>query len=267
LERFNYVICMARYENNNYMLDASRPFLGFNHLPDYCYNGNAKLISKDHSQTIDLSAESLVESKNTSVLIINDDRGFPSGSLQSTTGYVESYAIREKVTKKSQKDFFKDIQTLYGADMELENESIDSLNKPEFPATVKFDFNMKNFGHESIIYFNPMLGEVIKENPFKSIERKYPVEMPFKMQEVYTLTMDIPEGYVVEEMPKSARIAYNDKEGMFDYLIQKNENAIQLRTSIKLNKANFSPEEYNTLRDFFGQIVKKQNEQIVFKKK
>lgn len=267
LERFNYVICIARYENNNYLLDASRPYLGFNHLPDYCYNGSAKLISRDHSQSIDLSAESLLESKNTSVLIINDEKGFPSGSLQSTTGYVESYLIREEVTKKSQMDFFKHIQTLYGTDVELENENIDSLNKPEFPTTVKFDFNLKNFGHENLIYFNPMMGEVMKENPFKAAERKYPVEMPFKMQDVYTLTMDIPEGYSVDEMPKSVRIAYNEKEGMFEYLIQKNETAIQLRTSIKLNKANFAPEEYSTLRDFFAQIVKKQNEQIVFKKK
>jgi hypothetical protein len=68
-------------------------------------------------------------------------------------------------------------------------------------------------------------------------------------------------------MPKPAKIAYNENEGFFEYLIQKNESTIQLRTRIKLNKANFSPEEYNTLRDFFSVIVKKQNEQIVFKKK
>jgi hypothetical protein len=34
-----------------------------------------------------------------------------------------------------------------------------------------------------------------------------------------------------------------------------------------LNKANFQPEDYNTLRDFFAYVVKKQSEQIVFKKK
>jgi len=34
-----------------------------------------------------------------------------------------------------------------------------------------------------------------------------------------------------------------------------------------LKKANFVPEDYDTLRDFFAYIVKKQSEQIVFKKK
>jgi hypothetical protein len=34
-----------------------------------------------------------------------------------------------------------------------------------------------------------------------------------------------------------------------------------------LKKANFKPEDYNSLRDFFAYVVKKQSEQVVFKKK
>jgi hypothetical protein len=34
-----------------------------------------------------------------------------------------------------------------------------------------------------------------------------------------------------------------------------------------MNKAWFAPEEYSSLRDFFGFVVKKENEQIVLKKK
>ena len=53
---------------------------------------------------------------------------------------------------------------------------------------------------------------------------------------------------------------------MFEYLIAKNENSIQLRSTVKLNKATFLPDDYQTLRDFFGYIVKKHSEQIVLKK-
>ena len=42
--------------------------------------------------------------------------------------------------------------------------------------------------------------------------------------------------------------------------------AIQLRTRLKLNKANFAPQDYETLRNFFAFVVQKQAEQIVFKK-
>ena len=112
-----------------------------------------------------------------------------------------------------------------------------------------------------------MLAEGYKENPFKAAIRYYPVEMPFAMDESYTLSMEIPNGYVVDEIPKSARVSYNTNEGFFEYLIQKDDQQVQFRTRIKLKKANFTPEDYETLREFFGYVVKKQQEQIVFKKK
>jgi hypothetical protein len=53
---------------------------------------------------------------------------------------------------------------------------------------------------------------------------------------------------------------------MFEYLIGKVGNSIQLRCTLKMNIANFNIEDYETLRNFYGLIVQKQSEQIVFKK-
>jgi hypothetical protein len=78
--------------------------------------------------------------------------------------------------------------------------------------------------------------------------------------------MDIPKGYTVEEVPKSARVKFNEDEGIFEYLIAKDENSIQLRSTVRLHKATFLPEDYHTLREFFGFIVKKHGEQVVLKK-
>ncbi len=111
-----------------------------------------------------------------------------------------------------------------------------------------------------------MLGDGYKTNPFKSMNRLYPVEIPYKIDETYMLTMDIPTGYQVDEMPKSVRVAYNENEGMFEYLIQKGQSNLQMRVHLKLDKAFFPVDEYSNLRDFFAYVVKKENEQIVFKK-
>jgi hypothetical protein len=78
--------------------------------------------------------------------------------------------------------------------------------------------------------------------------------------------MDIPAGYQVDELPKSARVAYNENEGQFEYLFQKGESNLQMRVHLKLNKAFFPVDEYGTLRDFFAFVVKKESEQVVFKK-
>jgi hypothetical protein len=112
-----------------------------------------------------------------------------------------------------------------------------------------------------------MLGTGRRENLFKSAVRSYPVEMLHAMDETYTLTMEIPKGFVVDELPKSVKVSYNTDEGFFEYIVVKDDERVQMRSRIKLKKANFTPEDYSTLRDFFAFIVKKQGEQIVFKKK
>ena len=111
-----------------------------------------------------------------------------------------------------------------------------------------------------------MLGEDMKKNPFTSSERLYPVEMPYTTHEIFVLDMEIPKGYTVDEMPKSVRYKLNEDEGMFEYIISKSADKIQMRSRVDINKANFQQEDYQSLREFFSFIIKKQSEQIVFKK-
>jgi hypothetical protein len=269
MDRFNYVVCDATIDGANYYLDASMPKLGFAQLPEYCYNGHSRIISKDLKAPLYLEADSLKEQKLTSVFIINDEKkeSFIDGSVQSQLGNFESYDLREKVGKKPENKFFKEIKFPNTQDVDIENGGIDSLKQPDFPATVHYDFVIKNAFTDDIVYFNPMLNEGYKENPFKAAQRFYPVEMPYTSDETYILNMEIPKGYEVDELPKSTKVSFNETDGFFEYLLVKSQDNIQLRSRIKLNKANFTPDDYASLRDFFGFIVKKQSEQIVFKKK
>ncbi|MDP4214158.1 MAG: DUF3858 domain-containing protein [Bacteroidota bacterium] len=266
MEEFNYVICEAYSGDKKYTLDASEPLNGFGHLVSDCYNGEARIVNQEKPYIVNLSPDSLRESKTSQVFIVNDEKGFPVGSFETTLGNEESYALREEIKRTTQKDYFKKLQARYGADASIENTGIDSLSHLEDPVSVHYDFDLKNLLSGDVVYFNPMMDEIYKNNPFKSSERHYPVEMPYKMDELYVLSMDIPKGYIVDEIPKSAKVSLNESDGIFEYLIQKNETNIQMRVHLKLNKAYFPVADYPTLRDFFAYVVKKENEQIVFKK-
>ena len=80
--------------------------------------------------------------------------------------------------------------------------------------------------------------------------------------------MVIPEGYVVDELPKSIKANF-DEEGksFFEYLFSYSGGVISFRSRIKLTRSYYLPDEYEILREFFNLIVSKHNEQIVFKKK
>ena len=51
------------------------------------------------------------------------------------------------------------------------------------------------------------------------------------------------------------------------FLVQADGNRIQLKSTVNMKKAVFEAADYDALREFFGYVVKKQNEQIVFKRK
>jgi hypothetical protein len=266
LERLNYVIIRFSYGGVVYYLDAARPELGFGQLAGNCYNGHARVICEKDSASVWFEADSLHEKKTTMVIMVNGAKGL-EGTFQSVLGPVESYNVRRQVSDHGQKEFFKGIQTAYGEDYEVANMNLDSLDKKEQPVTVRYSFVQKQDAGSSMLYLNPFYGEATRENPFKAAERKYPVEMPYTTDDLYLLNLEIPEGYEVEELPKSARVALNGDDGSFEYLIARQENFIQLRCRIKLNKANFSADDYANLRDFYAFVVKKENEQIILKKK
>ena len=135
------------------------------------------------------------------------------------------------------------------------------------PVAVEYDMKLKAFDVEAdIVYFNPMMGEYLKKNPFVAAERFYPVEMPYTTDDMYTFSMEIPKGYKVDELPKSVKFSLNENEGMFEYLITNNGTEIQMRCRLNLNKATYLNEDYKSIRDFYSFVVQKESEQIVFKK-
>jgi hypothetical protein len=266
VDEYNYVICTAFPVGQFFTLDASRSYLKFGEIPLECYNGYGHIVDPVMPVPIFFTADSVVEASLTRVIIINDEKGKISGNLVSTPGRSETYNIRESTSGSSLKEYEKKVRDLNGSDFTLDNFGIDSLNKYDFPITIHYDFNIKNSGSPDIIYFNPMLNERNKTNLFKSADRLYPVEIPYCIESTYLLNMDIPAGYRVDEIPKSARVAYNENEGMFEYLIQTDADKIQMRVKLSLKKAFFPTDEYSTLRDFFAYVVKKESEEIVFKK-
>jgi hypothetical protein len=266
MEKLNYVVARLKVDGMVYYLDAARPQLGFGQLAGNCYNGHARIISRKDSGAVWFEADSLRESRVTMVQLSATDKGL-EGSWQCTMGKQGSYDVRREVAEHGLNEYFKDIQTAFGQDVEVSNGEIDSLKSLEDPVKVSFDFLMKPAGDASLIYFNPIIRDGWRQNPFASADRKYPVEMPYAMDQVYVFTMDIPQGYVVDELPKSAKVSYNGNDGSFEYLIGQSGDQIQMRCRLRLNKAWFAPEDYSSLREFFGFVVKKENEQIVLKKK
>jgi hypothetical protein len=265
INNYNYVICAAKAGGKTILLDASQPFNPFGKLPPYCYNWTARLIHEVHPDLLLLSPDSVYEAKTTNVIFVNEESGKATGTLHTVFGNHESYHIREEIKKASDKAYMEKTTASF-TDFMISHVQLDSLQQTGFPVAIQYDIDFKNLNAPDMLNFNPVLDAGFKTNPFTDTGRLYPVEMPFKIDYIYLLSMEIPRGFRVDQLPKSVKVKFNESEGIFEYLIQQNTDNIQMRIHLKFNKSTFPTEEYGNLRDFFDFVVKKENEQIIFKK-
>lgn len=265
INRFNYVICRAMIKDSMVYLDASRPLLGFGRLHWECYNDHGRVINEE-ATLVEFSSDSLKEVKITSLMLAANGSGGISGFMQQVPGYYESYFIRDRIKENGFKDFLKDIEKDLTPGSEIKNYRIDFLERSDEQVQINYDIRL-HLEKDDIIYINPMFGEGFAENPFISGQRAYPVEMPYTLDEIYVLRMEVPKGYEADVLPASTRVNL-DEEGksFFEYILENNFGVISLRSRIKITRSYFLPGEYKILHDFFTLVVNKHNEQIVFKK-
>lgn len=265
IDRFDYVICRVAISNKIFYLDASRPVLGFGRLHWECYNGHARVINEE-ATPIEFSSDSLTETKITSLMLSVNDKGEIIGSMQQTPGYYESYFVRSQVKEKGLKEFLQGIEKDFPSDVEIKNYRIDSLEKFDQRIQTNCDVKLK-LQIKDIIYLDPMLGEGFTENPFGSGQRTYPVEMPYAIDEIFVLRMEVPKGYRVDELPKSTKVNFDVGGYSFlEYIVENSNGVISLRSRVKITRSYFLPEEYKILHNFFNMVVSKHSEKIVFKK-
>lgn len=266
MDRYNYLVAKVSSDKADYYLDATRRHLAFGMLPSIVYNGQAREITKTTALPVYFVADSLKESGTSFIYIYNNDKGSLQGTFMQRMGSFESLNMRSKLSASSQEAFKKSIKEKYPEEIEVTNILIDSLKSLKDPFGLKADLKFTSFGENDIVYFNPMLAEATSKNPFAAAERLYPVEMPYTFDDIFTLTMEIPKGYKVDELPKSVRYKFNEDEGMFEYIISVDKETIMFRRRLYINRATFVNEDYQYLRELYSFIVKKEAEQIVFKK-
>jgi hypothetical protein len=118
-----------------------------------------------------------------------------------------------------------------------------------------------------VIYINPFVTGQIQQNPFKQAERTYPVDFGSLKEKIYMAKITLPDGYTVDEMPQNKILALPEGAGKFSFSCTQIGNVINVVSNFQISRNIFVQNEYPNLREFYNQVVAKQAEQIVLKKK
>ena len=103
-------------------------------------------------------------------------------------------------------------------------------------------------------------------NPFKQEKREYPIDFTFPNEDKYLCIITIPEGYTVESLPSPISLVFSDNLLAYKFNISSNGKQIQVSSVLDTNTSILEAGDYDELKLFYNEMIKKQTERIVLKK-
>lgn len=265
ISKFNYVIAHVKVGGKEYLLDATDPLLPAGMLPFRCLNGHGRLIRKKGHDWVALNPASPHTKLFNANITINSKGEMTGTGQESAAGYNALY-LRKTILEEGESKYAERIAKEVG-DFKMSKPEIKNLREINSALDISYKISASGSGQEnSILYLNPMLGQGEKENPFKLEERLYPVDFGAPIDETFICNFTIPEGYALDEVPKSVAVNLPEKGGRFMYVVKQQNNVVQVMSKVSINKPIFYAEEYGNLKELYNQIIAKHAEQIVLKK-
>jgi transglutaminase-like putative cysteine protease len=264
---FNYVIAAVEIDGKRILLDATNKHTTSNILPLYTLNWSGRLIRQDgSSEEINLNP-AFLSKKMLNMMVSVDGKGKLSGKYRVNTTDYEAFSFREKYAGINQQNYLEKVENeipgIQISDYNIVNDK--DLSKPIIE---NFTFTADN-QIEIIadkIYIDPLLFYTPTKNPFVLENREMPVYFGYPTQYKYNVNIAIPDGYVIETIPKPMNISTGENVGFFTFNISATTNAIQIVINKEVKSIIVAADFYETLKVFYKQMNDKLNDKIVLKK-
>lgn len=264
--QFNYVVCLAFVDGKPIYLDATEKYLPINVLPERCLNGQGLGISKKRHGWVDLLTKTKSRTAISADLTLKED-GVLQGKLNFTRDGYDALRMRKDYVAKGEETYLKEVTK--SRLWQIEKSEFKDVN--DLNVTPKENHELSIQEHATVagdvIYINPFVIAQLEANPFKIEKREYPVDFGSAIEKVYMCKLTLPEGYAVDELPQSRLMVLPGNAAKYVFNVTQSGNSIVITSNMQINKNLFTQEEYPNLREFYTQVVAKQAEQIVLKKK
>ncbi|CAD0225104.1 DUF3857 and transglutaminase domain-containing protein [Chryseobacterium sp. D764] len=264
ISNMNFVLAAINIDKQLHIYDATSKQSSLDEIPLKNWNQYGILVTKEKALQIQMSN---VKSSNTFLTVngkINDDGSISGTYSDRDTGAYAMYV------KDSYDDNAEKYKKQYKENFSMDFTDINSkvLENGDFESSMKFSsMNLiDRVGKKMII--NPMLFLNKSSNEFDQTEvRQYPIDFGSPITKVKKITLEIPEGYVIEEMPKEKRIVTEDKEIAYTYSVEQKGNKLEVTTTTKVSSSDYPKEYYPAFKQIWGVASKFENQVISLVKK
>ncbi|AHM61448.1 hypothetical protein D770_15970 [Flammeovirgaceae bacterium 311] len=264
---FNYVICHVNMGENQYLLlDATDPFQPLGTLPYRCMNDRGRLVADDYTSWVTL----LNKEKNSSFLKANL-KVMPNGTMAGTLTYMldgyEAVNVRKKMFSDGEAKYLEKFSG-NKANWLVKEYKVDNFKNVYEKLEEHFTLEIMNKATPAgnKLYVS-LLPEGVDENsPFKMDDRKFPVNFGCPTENMLMYEIELPAGYVVEQLPEPAMMVLPDKSAVFRFNVAQLGNKLSVTSTLQIKKPVYTAEDYGALKQFYQLMLAKQNEQVVLTK-
>jgi hypothetical protein len=265
-DQFDKVLAYVTIGDKYYVLDATEKATPSSLIPLEVMATEALLIAKPDSYEWGwktLWDDEHTFNRNVQLNAEADTNGNISGSAKIIfNGYERIRQLPEgKKSIDNLKNGFKDLQGVQIDSITVLNAETDSL-----PLTENVYFKSNGSSSGGYKYFSVNLFTGLEKNIFLSEERA--TDIFYSANQKYEISgiIFLPDGYIMEELPKSVRMIMPDTSITFLRQSSYTSGFLNIRYVLEFKKPFFSKDEYPDFREFYKKLFGLLNEQYVFKK-
>ena len=263
LSEFNYLMVQLKVGEEKFLLDATEKYVDFGHLPYRCLNRYARLLDfKEGSSWIDIDPQDFSTVTFLDSLKVNAD-GTSTGLSQHIFSGYHAISAREKLDDLAESEIFN---SLTNPANHARSSKVSYSTDPEIAESLNLHFELNNATQKinDLIYVNPFSFRFFEENPFQLSERTYPIDFGYKDAYSYSVSLEIPEGHEVVELPEQTLLKLPENGGSLHFTVQqRDERNLNIYCRVTFPKAVYEAGYYPYLKEFFDTMIDIQKQSLI----
>jgi hypothetical protein len=265
MQQFNYLVANVNLKGKNYLIDATDPLRPFDMLPLECMNGTGFIVS-DNSGFLDLMNAEKTENNFKYDLVLTK-KGSVSGNVEIRRQGYSALSTREELKLNGEDGYWEKIMEKLNP-YEISDYMIRNSENPDsdIVETCKLKIDSLNVSDNGNLLLNPFLTFEDDNNPLISPERKYPIDFGCQLKKGYKIKLEIPDNYKIVSLPDNVKYSVGNDDAVYRFTSEIKENSIIINCSLEVNKVRFSTEEYNSLRNFYINMLQSRARLIILNK-
>lgn len=260
-----FILRVAAKDGSLYYLDggSSRGYL--NVLPDDFLVNNARIIREGgKSQWVNLTSLCRNSIRYTVRATITPDLRL---SCSANAKYYNEESFSRKVEYNSydtEDELINDMER--NMDIEIDEYTASGMRDYSPAAEENFTFTKDLDASGDMLYVNLYIPTFHSKDAFQSLTRTYPIDFPYSYKVTYAISIAIPDGYAVEEMPSSSAVSMPHVGGVLKVVYSANGNNVICSFSFDQSSMLGNASDYADIRSYWQHLNEVYNSMLVLKK-